>query len=230
MGFLRFIAGVAMLPAAWGAAASVPAVFSAIGDAGTAGPVFWASCGFMAFGAAWAVRVRPVRAYVLAHELTHALFGILCGAKVGRLKVAASGGSVALSKSNMLITLSPYFFPFYAVLLSLAALCASLACGALPCPQAWLAGAGFLWGFHLCFTVSSLVVRQPDIQEYGRVFSWTLILAANAAFLAFSLAAAGQVPLSIPAVAAVGHAKQAYLAVRDAACAAAGMMSAAAGR
>ena len=229
MGLLRLAAGIAMLPLAWGAAASVPATLAAIGDAGAAEPVFWAGCGFLAFGAAWAFRLRPVRTYVLAHELTHALFGLLCGAKIGRLKVSANGGSVALSKSNMLITLSPYFFPFYAVLLAAAALAARLALGSLPCPPAWLFAAGFLWGFHFCFTLSSLAVRQPDIQEYGRVFSWTLVFAANAAFMALSLAAAGEVPLSVPASAAAGKALQACSAVLDAADAAAGWLSAAAG-
>lgn len=213
MGVLRLSAGIAMWPLAWSAWRAVAAVLGAVGMSGPAEPVAWAAAGFAAFSLVWVFAGRPVRAYVLAHELTHALFGILCGARVGKLEVAAHGGSVTLSKSNMLITLSPYFFPFYVFILALAALAARLAAGALPCPPAWLAAAGFLWGFHCHFTVAALATRQPDVIEYGRVFSWTLILLANAAFFAFSLAAAGSVPPSIPAKAALSGAAEAYSAV-----------------
>src|SRR5436309_12431241 len=39
---------------------------------------------------------KPMRLYVLGHELTHALWGWLMGAKVSGLKVSAKGGHVKL--------------------------------------------------------------------------------------------------------------------------------------
>ena len=59
---------------------------------------------------------RPTRSYVLAHELTHALWGWVMGANIKRLRVSKDGGSVTLTKSNFLVALAPYFFPLYTVL------------------------------------------------------------------------------------------------------------------
>jgi len=58
--------------------------------------------------------------YVLAHETVHALFAWLFGAKIKAFKVSSKGGSVSSTKSNFIITLAPYFIPFYTVVLSLA--------------------------------------------------------------------------------------------------------------
>ena len=117
---------------------------------------------------------------MLGHELTHAISGLLFGAKASGLKVGATGGSVRLTKSNFIITLSPYFFPFYTAIVVAAALVTRYCQGALPCRAAWLAAIGFTWSFHLCFTIQSLCERQPDIEEYGKIFSWSLILLMNA--------------------------------------------------
>ena len=38
---------------------------------------------------------------------------------------------------------------------------------------------GFTWGFHLTFTVSTLLQKQTDIHEYGYLFSYTLIYFLN---------------------------------------------------
>jgi hypothetical protein len=121
----------------------------------------------------------PARAYVLAHELTHALWGLALGARVGKLTTSSRGGSVALSKTNFLITLAPYFFPLYTLLVVL--LYYALACFfALRAYEPfWLGLMGLTWAFHLTFTVTTLRLRQPDIQAQGRIFSWTLIYFVN---------------------------------------------------
>lgn len=127
------------------------------------------------------------RIYVLGHELTHALWGLLFGAKVSGIKVRSSGGSVTLSKSNVWITLSPYFFPFWTAVVAFLALiirCVmyfAYPSAAFPVPWAWMFAVGFTWCFHVCFTLRSLMQTQPDIEEYGKVFSWTLILVCNVA-------------------------------------------------
>ena len=61
---------------------------------------------------------RPTRSYVLAHELTHALWGWVMGARIKRMRISKSSGSVTLTKSNFLVALAPYFFPLYTVLVT----------------------------------------------------------------------------------------------------------------
>ena len=59
---------------------------------------------------------RPTRTYVLAHELTHALWAYLTGSGVRRMSLSRNSGSVVVTKNNILITLAPYFFPLYTVI------------------------------------------------------------------------------------------------------------------
>ena len=101
--------------------------------------------------------------YVLGHELTHALSGMLFGAKASRLKVTDKGGSVNLTKTNFIITLAPYFFPFYTFVVGIAALIVLIFVRPLPLIPLWVALVGFTWAFHLLFTLDSLSQRQPDI-------------------------------------------------------------------
>ena len=122
---------------------------------------------------------EPMRVYVLGHELTHALWGLLFGARVRNLKVSARGGSVQLTKSNLLITLAPYFFPFYTMVLLLAWGVTVCFVKPVPYPFLWLFGVGLTWSFHLCFTIHSLTLEQPDVQEYGRLFSYVVIFVMN---------------------------------------------------
>ena len=126
-------------------------------------------------------------AYVFAHEMTHALVGLCCLARVRRVSVQETGGFVELSKSNWVIALAPYCVPLYL-------LAAVLVCwltewlwpGAVP-RSVWGALFGFLALFHVLYTVDALVtVAQPDIHAYGWLFSYWLILAVN--LLAASLA------------------------------------------
>lgn len=121
----------------------------------------------------------PVRTYVLAHELTHALWGLLMGARVSGMKVAKDKGSVTLSKTNFLITLAPYFFPLYTVIVIALYYITSIFYPVEPYFIWWLALVGFSWGFHLTFTISSLAQHQTDIQEYGYVFSYVIIYLFN---------------------------------------------------
>lgn len=182
MRFLRCLLALAMLPLVWGAAGAFVDVLRSI--PAPAGSVFPAELvavlgGLLAFLAAWMFLPAPVRLYVLGHELTHAVWGLAFGAKVSRLKVGPSGGSVSLSKSNVWITLAPYFFPFWTIVVVLAAVVVQMFVSPLPAPCAWLFAVGFTWCFHICFTIRSLMQFQPDIHEYGRFFSYVLICLFN---------------------------------------------------
>lgn len=196
--FLRMALGVLALPACAGLAAAFPC---AIGDGAASRPEIYALLGGMAaFILCWFFLPHPVKTYVFAHEMTHALWGLAFGARPSRMRVGDDGGSVRLTKTNLLITLAPYFFPFYAFLVALAAFAVWLFVRPLPAPWAWVAAIGFAWAFHAVFTFDSLAQTQPDVAIYGRIFSWTFIFIANAVLvMAFLAAATGRGQLEVAA-------------------------------
>ena len=180
-GFLRLLLGLALLPACCGFVMAL--LDSILASAGASG---WVSAeslavlgGIAAFALCWIAVPHPVRAYVLGHELTHALWGLLFGARPSDLRVAANGGSVRLTKSNLLITLAPYFFPFYTFLVVVAAVVTYAFLRPLPFLPLWMFLIGFTWAFHILFTVETLAQRQPDVKLYGRMFSWVFIFLVN---------------------------------------------------
>lgn len=137
---------------------------------------------------------RPVKAYVFAHELTHALFVILCFGRVQQFHVSEKGGHIVTDRNNLLISLSPYFVPLY----TLVAVVGFLLAGAfidlsatIPLPWGgefrrlwalyWLMG--LTWGFHVTFTAWMIWKDQPDLRGNGVPFSLTFIYLANALFL-----------------------------------------------
>ena len=189
--FLRMLLGVALLPMCWGVVrAFYDSVVAAAGDSGgvTAESIALVG-GMVAFVLCWMAVPHPVKTYVLGHELTHALWGLVFGAVPSKLRVSAAGGSVNLTKSNMLITLAPYFFPFYTFLVIVVALITSAFIRPLPWLPLWMFTVGFTWAFHALFTLETLSQRQPDVKLYGRIFSWVFIFLANVILVLVFLAA-----------------------------------------
>jgi hypothetical protein len=188
--FARLLIGIFLLPACW----AVAWVFfdALLASAGASG---WISAesiavigGLVAFSLCWMLVPRPVKAYVLAHELTHAIWGLCFGARPSDLRVGEVGGSVRLTKTNLLITLAPYFFPFYTFVVIVAALVSYAFFRPLPFLPLWMFMIGFTWAFHVLFTMETLSRRQPDITAYGRLFSWVFIFIANVAIVLVWLA------------------------------------------
>ena len=89
--FLRLLLGVALLPACWGVSrAFFDALLAAAGaTGGLSVEALSLLGGIAAFALSWMALSHPVRAYVLGHELTHALWGLVFGARPSDLKVAA---------------------------------------------------------------------------------------------------------------------------------------------
>lgn len=148
---------------------------------------------------------RPMRSYVLAHELTHALWGALMGARVSDLRVTTQGGSVRLSKTNFLIVLAPYFFPLYTVLVIVGFFVLSAFYDLHYYIPFWLSLIGFTWGFHLTFTISMLRQNQSDIEESGKVFSYAVILLLNLLGLCLWIVAIGDPTLESIEASLTGH-------------------------
>jgi len=179
--FLTILLGVALLPLC---VAVTCAIVDVLSNAEGKGALFSteAVCllaGFLVWFLCWFFLPQPMRAYILGHELTHALWAMLFGGKAKDLRVTAKGGSVRVTKSNVLITLAPYFFPFYTIVLIFIRLLLGFFFDLTPYASVWLFLVGFTWSFHFTFTLQSLMIRQPDIQEHGRLFSYVLIYLLN---------------------------------------------------
>lgn len=184
MKFLKLLLGIALLPAAAAVTGALADLLLALPSSHGGIPVglWWFAGGFALWLLLWVALPRPARTYVLAHELTHALWGLAMGARVSRLRVREDGGSVNLSKTNVLITLAPYFFPLYTILVIVAHLLMRMFWPSMVHYEPfWLALVGLTWAFHITFTLAVLQQRQPDVQEHGRIFSWSLIYILNIA-------------------------------------------------
>jgi hypothetical protein len=103
------------------------------------------------------------------------------------MKITSAGCHVIISKTNFLITLAPYFFPLYAVLVI-----AVFALGH------WIwdwhgylvyfhLAVGAAYAFHLTLTFDVLQTRQSDITSQGWLFSAVVIFLGNVCVLLFGL-------------------------------------------
>ena len=187
---MRFVFGIALLPVCIAATLALLEAINTVSRSSTSfsRELIALSAGYVAWLAVWFFLPRPAKSYVLAHELTHAICGLIFGADVKKVNISESGGSVTLSKSNLWITLSPYFFPFYTVIVILAWIITGFFIKPVPWIPAWYFLIGFTWSFHACFTLNSLTITQPDIQIYGRIFSYVIIYFLNLMLIAAWLA------------------------------------------
>ena len=130
---------------------------------------------------------KPYKIYVLGHELTHAIWAILMGKKVSKIKISKKGGYVEISKSNFWISLSPYFFPFYTFVLILISLFIYFFNNNYFYNNIFYFLVGFTWFFHILFTIDALKIKQTDITAHGRFFSYFVILFMNILLINFGL-------------------------------------------
>lgn len=165
-----------------------------------AAAVLWLAAGALAYALLHALSRKPTAAYVLGHELTHALWALLTGHRVERIRVGRQSGQVQTRGSNFLVRLAPYFFPFWPLVFlgcwALAALAWPPLAGFQP---AFHAGLGFVCAFHALMTLESLRAGQDDLRREGRLFSLALIAAVNLQLAALLAAAVS------PALTAAGY-------------------------
>jgi len=164
--------------------------------------------GGLAWAAAYATGWRPVRAYVLGHELSHLLVAKAYGGQIFGWKVTAQGGYVETNITNTLITLAPYLVPFYSavvliifgvvgVKVNLQEMCAiPLGAQALHLRPAWIfyAALGLTWWFHATFTFKTVLAKQGDLEWNGEFFSMLLIFLINVLLLVALFLAASPAP------------------------------------
>jgi hypothetical protein len=106
------------------------------------------------------------------HEMTHAIFALLSLHSVHSLQATkGTGGLIAYSgRGNWLITISPYFFPTFPLLMGLFAL-------SLP-PSFRLLGVGcvgFALAWHVLSTFAETHLQQTDLREVGLLFAFAFL-------------------------------------------------------
>lgn len=151
------------------------------GPQSLATPLWLSFCiGYVVWLAVFAFLPQPMRTYVLGHELTHAFWAVLMGARVSKLKVGKNGGSVQTNKTNWVIMLAPYFFPFYAMVFIALFYLLNVFWPLRSYMALLFFFVGLGWSFHVTFTLMMLFnTRQPDIQSQGTLFSLAIIYCMN---------------------------------------------------
>ena len=131
--------------------------------------------------------------YVFAHEVTHMISALMCGAVIYNWHVGKNGGWVDTNKSNTFISLSPYIIPFYTLVVVLAFGIAglfldlsqvhALHIGSTDIPintsKVFHYLVGMTWAFHLSFTIVVMRDEQGDLVRNGQFFSVWLIALVN---------------------------------------------------
>jgi hypothetical protein len=179
--WVKFIIAIALLPVCAGAARALWLVVQRCGGLDTT----WVP--LLAGAACWVIIFlalpKPMLIYVFGHELTHALWTWLFWGKVKKMKISSAGGQVVISKTNFLITLAPYFFPLYVVLVVL-----GFALGH------WIWNwhgylvyfhlvVGAAYAFHVTLTLHVLQTQQSDVISQGWLFSGVVIFLGNVCVL-----------------------------------------------
>jgi hypothetical protein len=118
--------------------------------------------------------VKPKLLSTLAHEITHVIWGIAFRAKVRDIRVKRESGFVDLSKTNFLIRLAPYFFPFFTMLAVLSTFIVKS-----EYIRTIYFFVGFTFTFHFISTLESLNAVQPDIYKTGKLFALVVIFLSN---------------------------------------------------
>ncbi len=179
--WFKTIIALLLLPACLGAVKALWLVLAASGQATTV----WVAAGSGV--AAWLVIYwmlpKPMWVYVFGHELTHVLWTWLFGGGVRKFKVTAKGGHVIVTKNNFLISLAPYFFPLYAILVVLVYVAGQLVWNWSPYVAIFHVLLGSAYAFHVTLTSHILQTRQSDITQHGYLFSAVVIFLGNISLL-----------------------------------------------
>lgn len=182
----KWLIGLALVPLCW----VMVETFLVLLQADTLAASYWKSPEFAAFGLgcfAWMVLFFGFRnrlmvwLYVAGHELTHALFVLIFFGRVSQIHISSGGGHILTDRNNFVISLAPYFFPFYTAVAIIAwAILQWVFRDSGSFNPIWLyASIGFTWMFHLSFTVWMIRRDQPDVDQNGRLFSFSIIFLTN---------------------------------------------------
>lgn len=195
--WVKFLVGLFLLAPAWILSRTFLQAFAADLQRGllASRPFGCFAAGMVLFAILFLIipRATLMIPYVLGHELTHALWVKLFGGKVAdRFHVSLDGGHVLTDRVNTWIALSPYFFPFYSVLVLTLYGAGSFVADLTPWNWVLYLLLGFTLAFHLVFTCLLILRGQPDLHYGGTFFSLMVIYLINLLILTAMLLAAGK--------------------------------------
>ncbi len=200
--FLRLLVILVMLPLCWVTTWTFLRTFSRA----TVEEGFWQSPQFWYFavgvlvmlGWFWSKLAQPffLYLYVFGHELTHAAFVKCFGGRVLEIEWGSGGGYVTTDKTNWVISLSPYFVPFWSLIAVVIYVFAGFFFEILPVGNlVFYSAIGATWGFHLAWTLWMIPRDQPDLRDNGTFLSLVLIYLGNLVVLVTLLCLSSQSPL-----------------------------------
>jgi hypothetical protein len=111
----------------------------------------------------------------------------LTGGEVHSINVSKKGGSVTVSKPNIVVALAPYVVPFYCLIFMGLFFGINLAYPLMPYWHAFLGLLGACLAFHVALTFFALKQDQPDLKSGGKFLSGIFIFLGNAFALVFLL-------------------------------------------
>lgn len=137
---------------------------------------------------------RFLNLYVFGHELTHWIVAKLMFKETGGLgsiKISSKGGCVMVYEPNFVITLAPYFVPFYTLIMALISWMVNLFAADL-IPQLNLALIcyfllGISYAYHIVMTFIAISIGQKDLRDAGAMFSLAFIVFCNLFFVFLTL-------------------------------------------
>jgi hypothetical protein len=196
--FVYFIFGVLLLPAC--VALTVTCVRAiALADDLSSNLLYFGS-GFVSHLVFFLVFNKPIRTYVIGHELTHALWVVLMRGRVRRIKVRKQSGYVRATKVNPLIALAPYFFPIYMLVVIGLYYLLGLFLPVDAYANYLLFAVGFTWSFHLLLNTWMLARAQDDVRVAGVLFSYIAIYLLNVIVLGLLLCFVSET-ITLPSIA-----------------------------
>ncbi|HEY5909109.1 MAG TPA: hypothetical protein VJA21_00740 [Verrucomicrobiae bacterium] len=175
----KTIFGLLLLPVCGGAGWALWLVLSELGRAGKSTAWVTMAAGAGCWLAIYLLLPKPMWIYVFGHELTHVLWTWAMGGRVKKFRASPDGGQVVVTKSNFLVALAPYFFPFYAVLVLVAFAGGRAIWGWQGYEPGFHLLLGAAYGFHLTLTWHILKSQQSDITDQGYLFSAVVIFLGN---------------------------------------------------
>lgn len=175
--WIKFVIALLLLPVCAGAARALWLVLRASGSADTTWVPFLGGAACMLVIFIWLP--KPMWIYVFGHEWTHAFWTWLFGGEVKRMKISSKGGHVVISKTNFVIALAPYFFPFYAVVVIVIFAIGNFFWNWHGYLVWFHLCVGAAYGFHVLLTFHTLKTRQTDITSQGYLFSAVIIFLGN---------------------------------------------------
>lgn len=128
---------------------------------------------------------KPIKLYIIGHELVHTISAYLCGIKVKKIKIGSSSGTVNVDKVNTFVALSPYFVPFYSFVIFILWVVTKFIFKVNISIEILSFALGFTIAFHLILTAYAIYIGQQDFQISGWLFSIVVVLILNCILLIF---------------------------------------------